>query len=208
MIPSYWPEAQRYLSLECPVMAGLIDAYPGEALSGRGDPFYTLLRSIVGQQISVKAADTVWARLESKVQPLSPEKVLRARETTLRGVGLSSQKVLYCKNLSRFFVDKISAECVEEPWAGLSDAEVVRQLTSIKGIGVWTAEMFLIFHLHRPDVYPLLDIGMVKAVEKYYGEGKKLTKAEVLMLGERWRPYRSAATWYLWRSLDPIPVVY
>ena len=189
-------------------MASLIDAYPREALIGRGDAFYTLLRSIVGQQISVKAADTVWARLESKVQPLSPEKVLRARETTLRGVGLSSQKVLYCKNLSRFFIDKIRAEYAAKPWEGLSDAEVVRQLTSVKGIGVWTAEMFLIFHLQRPDVYPLLDIGVVKAVEKHCGGGKKLTKAELLVFGERWRPFRSVATWYLWRSLDPVPVAY
>jgi len=123
-------------------------------------------------------------------------------------VGLSLQKVLYCKNLSRFFIDKIPADCTEKYWEGLSDAEVVRQLTSVKGIGVWTAEMFLIFHLQRPDVYPLLDIGVIKAVEKHCAGGAKLTKAEVLMLGERWRPYRSVATWYLWRSLDPVPVAY
>ena len=208
MTPSYWPEAKQHLSLSCPVMASLIDAYPGEALSGRGDAFYTLLRSIVGQQISVKAADTVWARLESKVKPLSPEKVLRARETTLRGVGLSSQKALYCKNLSRFFIGKIEEGSAEAYWKALSDEEVVKQLTSVKGIGVWTAEMFLIFHLQRPDVYPLLDIGVVKAVEKHCSAGQKLTKAELLAFGERWRPYRSVATWYLWRSLDPVPVAY
>ena len=193
MIPKYWTEATEHLSCRCATMAALIAEYPMETLTGRGDAFYTLLRSIVGQQISVKAADTVWGRLEAKIKPLVPAKVATARDTTLRAAGLSGQKVSYW---------------ISDYWVGLSDEEIVKQLTTIKGIGVWTVEMFLIFHLQRPDVYPLQDIAMIKAIEKYYAEGQKLTKPELIALGERWRPFRSVSTWYLWRSLDPVPVVY
>jgi DNA-3-methyladenine glycosylase II len=189
-------------------MAALIAEYPQETLTGRGDAFYTLLRSIVGQQISVKAADTVWGRLEAKIKPLVPAKVARARDTTLRAAGLSGQKVSYCKNLARFFLEHLPDDGISDYWGSLSDEAIVKQLTTIKGIGVWTAEMFLIFHLQRPDVYPLQDIAMIKAIEKYYAEGRKLGKPELIALGERWRPFRSVSTWYLWRSLDPVPVVY
>ena len=208
MIPKYWTEATEHLSCRCATMAALIAEYPMETLTGRGDAFYTLLRSIVGQQISVKAADTVWGRLEAKIKPLVPAKVARARDTTLRAAGLSGQKVSYCKNLARFFLEHLPSDGISDYWVGLSDEEIVKQLTTIKGIGVWTVEMFLIFHLQRPDVYPLQDIAMIKAIEKYYAEGQKLTKPELIALGERWRPFRSVSTWYLWRSLDPVPVVY
>ena len=208
MIPNYWTEATEHLSRRCATMAALIAEYPMETLTGRGDAFYTLLRSIVGQQISVKAADTVWGRLEAKVKPLVPAKVARARDTTLRAAGLSGQKVSYCKNLARFFLEHLPSDGISDYWGGLSDEEIVKQLTTIKGIGVWTVEMFLIFHLQRPDVYPLQDIAMIKAIEKDYAEGRKLSKPELIALGERWRPFRSVSTWYLWRSLDPVPVVY
>ncbi|MEI7774575.1 MAG: DNA-3-methyladenine glycosylase 2 family protein [Verrucomicrobiota bacterium] len=208
MIPTYWTEATEHLSRQCATMAALIAEYPLETLTGRGDAFYTLLRSIVGQQISVKAADTVWGRLEAKVKPLVPAKVARARDTTLRAAGLSGQKVSYCKNLARFFLEHLPDDGISDYWVSLSDEAIVKQLTTIKGIGVWTVEMFLIFHLQRPDVYPLQDIAMIKAIEKYYAEGQKLSKPELIALGERWRPFRSVSTWYLWRSLDPVPVVY
>lgn len=205
MIPPYWSDAQAHLSAVCPVMKSLIDTYSGEMLIGRGDAFYTLLRSIIGQQISVKAADSVWNKLVDKVKPLTPEKLLRTRDVTLRAAGLSGQKVLYCKELARYFKQP---HITPEYFLSLDDAEVMKELISIKGIGVWTAEMFLLFHLQRPDVYPLQDIGMIKAVEKYCADGRKLTKPEIIAYGERWRPYRSVATWYLWRSLDPVPVAY
>ena len=208
MIPTYWTEATEHLSRSCATMAALIAEYPQETLTGRGDAFYTLLRSIVGQQISVKAADTVWGRLEAKIKPLVPAKVARARDTTLRAAGLSGQKVSYCKNLARFFLEHLPDDGISDYWGSLSDEAIVKQLTTIKGIGVWTVEMFLIFHLQRPDVYPLQDIAMIKAIEKYYAEGRKLSKPELIALGERWRPFRSVSTWYLWRSLDPVPVVY
>ncbi len=187
-------------------MGRLIAAYPGEAMRSRGDAFYTLLRSIVGQQISVKAADAIWKRLESRIQPLTPLKVMRTREATLKGLGLSTQKAIYAKNLARFFVEQE----IESPdyWPMRSDDEIIAELTGIKGIGRWTVEMFLLFHLGRPDVYPLQDLGMIKAIELHYAEGRKLKKAELQAMGERWKPYRSVATWYLWRALDPVPVEY
>lgn len=205
MTPHYWNEAKAHLSAVCPIMASLISDYPDGSMVSRGDAFFTLMRSIVGQQISVKAADAVWGRLEAKVKPMTPQKVLRVRDTTLRSVGLSSQKVVYCKELARYFAQPhVSPEYFHE----LSDKEVIRELVSIKGIGVWSAEMFLLFHLQRPDIYPLQDIGMIKALERYYASGKKLSKDEIILYGERFRPYRSVATWYLWRALDPVPVAY
>lgn len=205
MTPSYWHEAKRHLSDRCEVMRQLIATYPDGILVGRGDAFYTLMRSIVGQQISVKAADAVWAKLEHKAKEMSPGKILRMRDVTLRGCGLSGQKVVYAKELARYF---LQPHITSGYFSALSDAELIRELTSIKGIGVWTAEMFLLFHLQRPDIFPLQDIGMIKAIERYCADGKKLSKSELLRHGERWRPYRSVATWYLWRALDPVPVAY
>lgn len=205
MKPPYWNEAKLYLKQACPTMGALIDAYPGEAMTSRGDAFYTLLRSIVGQQISVKAADAVWGRLEARVVPLTPAKMLRVRDTTLRAVGLSTQKTVYVKELARYFSQP---HVTGDFFAALDDESIIRELTSVKGIGRWTVEMFLIFHLGRPDVYPLLDLGMVKAIEKHYAGGGKLSREALAAHGERWRPYRTVATWYLWRALDPVPVSY
>jgi DNA-3-methyladenine glycosylase II len=206
MTPHYWHDATQHLSASCPTMAKIIASYPGELMQGRGDAFYTLLRSIVGQQISVKAADAVWGKLQAKVKPLTPEKIARVRDTTLRECGFSGQKVAYAKNLAQYFM--AHGICSERFFQALSDEEVIAELTAIKGIGRWTAEMFLIFHLQRPDVYPLQDLGLIKAVERHYNGGGKLAKPELIAAGERFRPYRSVATWYLWRALDPVPVAY
>lgn len=205
MPPDYWTKATKHLSTSCPTMKGLIAAYPGELLQGKGDAFVTLLRAIVGQQISVKAADAVWGRLAAKVRPMTPEKILRTRDATLRVCGFSGQKVVYAKNLAQYFSQP---HVTADYFAALSDDEVIAELTSIKGIGRWTAEMFLIFHLLRADVYPLQDLGMIKAIERYYSKGRKLSKAELIAMSEVWKPYRTVATWYLWRALDPVPVAY
>ena len=174
-------------------------------MHAREDGFFTLLRAIVGQQISVKAADSVWAKLVKLVKPFTPEALLRKRDTSLRTCGLSGQKVLYAKNVARFFVERnIHADY----WNSRTDEEIIAELTSIKGIGIWTAEMFLMFHLTRPDVLPLKDLGLLKAIDRQYGAGKPLKPADYLKIAENWRPYRSVATWYLWRSLDPVPVAY
>lgn len=205
MTPAYWTKATTQLSKQCPVMKGLIRQYKGEYLRARADGFYTLVRAVVGQQISVKAADAIWNRLVAKVKPLTPEKLGRTRIDTLRALGLSAQKAAYARNVAKFFAEnRVTADY----WAARSDAEVIQELTSIKGIGSWTAEMFLIFHLTRPDVFPIKDLAVLKAIDTHYTGGKRLTNKEYLAMAERWAPYRSVATWYLWRALDPVPVEY
>ena len=203
--PPYWNKATRHLSQSCPIMKTIVARYKGEGLHARVDGFYTLIRAVVGQQISVKAADAVWAKLNKAVNPLTPENLLRKRETTLRACGLSGSKVAYVRNVADFFKDRGRDA---DAWNGHSDDEVMALLTSIKGIGSWTAEMFLMFHLGRPDLLPLKDLGLLKAIDLYYTGGKRLKPAEYEQIAEKWRPYRTVATWYLWRALDPVPVAY
>lgn len=205
MIPDYWRQASLTLAANDAVMAALVGRHTDLALSTRGDPFATLARSIVGQQISVKAADSVWARFVAALPALTPEAVAAAGEPVLRGCGLSARKVEYLCDLAGRFRD---GSLAVERWPTMSDAEVIAELTAVRGIGVWTAEMFLIFNLLRPDVLPLDDIGLQRAVAVHYHGGARPTRRELAAYGERWRPFRSVATWYLWRSLDPVPVEY
>lgn len=200
-----WDLGARTLAERDPVMAAMI-AHAGEArLTSRGDAFLTLARSIVGQQISVKAADTVWGRLCERVDPLLPQHLVAVGIDGLVGCGLSQRKMLYLDELARGF---LSGALQPESWRGMDDDSVIRVLCEIRGIGRWTAEMFLIFNLQRPDVFPLDDVGLQRAVAQSYCAGVKPTRAELQALGERWRPWRSLATWYLWRDLDPVPVAY
>lgn len=203
--PDYWDDAKAYLSKKDKTLKKLIDTYHGEAMQLKGDYFQTLARSIVGQQISVKAADSVWARVCTQVGAITPKNVLAASEPELRSCGLSGRKVEYMHSIARFFIER---EDDIAQWDEVDDATIIKQLTEIKGIGVWTAEMFLLFALGRPDIFPLLDIGMLKAIYLHYNDGEKMGKADVIALGAKWQPYRTVATWYLWRALDPVPVAY
>ncbi len=169
------------------------------------NPFSTLVRAIIGQQISVKAATAISSRLESLIGIVSTKHYLAAGEEELRQCGLSRPKIRYITNVANAFEEGLLTPAL---WVEMSDEEIEKQLTSISGIGKWTAQMFLIFHLHRPDILPLNDIGLLKAVAKYYASGKQLSKTEVLEIARVWKPYRTVATWYLWRSLDPLPVQY
>jgi DNA-3-methyladenine glycosylase II len=186
-------------------MGGIIAQCGPVHLLSRGDPFQTLARSIVGQQISVKAAQSVWDRFAAAAREVRPERVARMRESTLRAAGLSTRKAEYLQDLARRF---LSGEVDPARWPDRPDEEVIAELVQVRGIGRWTAEMFLIFNLLRPDVYPLDDLGLLKAISIHYNDGRPVTKAEASELGERWRPWRTLATWYLWRSLDPLPVDY
>ena len=202
--PDFWKQATRELSAADPIMAGIIAAHPEGMLASRGEPFYTLARSIVGQQISVKAADSVWARFETQVKSVTPKKVLAASDEALRSCGLSGQKVKYMRHLSEFFDAHPNPD-----WNHRTDEEVMKELIAIKGIGRWTIEMFLIFNLMRPDVFPIADIGVQKGIIKHYTKGKPMSLAQMEKLAaKKWKPWRSVATWYLWRSLDPVPVEY
>jgi DNA-3-methyladenine glycosylase II len=205
LTPLYWQQASAELALADPVLASLIERFAGVALVSRGDPFVTLLRSIVGQQISVKAADSVWARLQAAVPELTPDGVLGSTGDGLRGCGLSARKAEYVIDLARHFA---SGQIDAEQWSRMDDGELVAELTRVRGIGVWTAEMFLIFNQLRPDVLPLDDLGLQRAVAIHYHAGERPPRRVLVAHGERWRPWRSVATWYLWRSLDPLPVEY
>jgi DNA-3-methyladenine glycosylase II len=204
--PEYWDKAKRALARRDPVMGAIMRGHPGVYMTVRGEPFMTLARAICGQQISVKAAQSVWDRvcicLEQKI---SPEAVVAADRKHLRACGLSDRKTEYIADLAQHFVDgKIHAR----HWPQMSDEDIIAELTDVRGIGRWTAEMFLMFNLLRPDVFPLDDLGLQKGIRVSYFKGRKISLARMRKLGESWRPWRSVATWYLWRSLDPVPVEY
>ncbi len=210
--PPFWGQAKRRLRAADGAMAAIIASHPRIHLVGRGDGFRTLARSIVGQQISVKAADAVWGRLCTRCEQIAPQQVLRRRAGTLRACGLSERKVEYLRDLARNFEQ---GRIDPARLARCEDEEVIERLVALRGIGRWTAEMFLIFNLLRPDVFPIDDLGLLKAIGRNFLDGEPPSallrgagRAKVVRLGERWAPYRSVATWYLWRSLDPVPVEY
>jgi DNA-3-methyladenine glycosylase II len=205
VVPEYWKVACDNLAKQDRVLKQLIAEYKDASLRSRGSAFETLLRAIVGQQISVKAAQSVWDRFESRVEVVSTESVLAHPPEVLQSCGLSRQKVVYMQDLARHFE---TGAINPRRFKSLGDEDLIKSLCNVRGIGRWTAEMFLIFHLRRPDVYPLQDIGLIRAVERHYLGGRKASSEEVSEIGERWRPWRTVATWYLWRSLDPFPVEY
>ncbi|HEX6827421.1 MAG TPA: DNA-3-methyladenine glycosylase 2 family protein [Burkholderiales bacterium] len=205
MKPEYWKRACRELAARDEVLAGIIAAYRGETLACRGDAFGTLARSIVGQQISVKAADSVWRRLEEALGEISAESVTGATAIRLQRCGLSGRKAEYLQGLGRGFADGLLQP---SQWSKLDDEALVRELVRIRGIGPWSAEMFLIFHLLRPDVLPLADLGLQRAIRLHYHGDRQISLRRMQVIAGRWRPWRTVATWYLWRSLDPVPVEY
>jgi DNA-3-methyladenine glycosylase II len=203
--PAYWDRAKRVLAKRDPVMAGIMRAHPKVFMMHRGEPFFTLARAIVGQQISVKAAQSVWNKVVVCVEKVSPEDVLKVERTALRACGLSDRKTEYIADLAQHFADgKIHVH----RWPDMDDEAIIAELTEVRGIGRWTAEMFLMFNLMRPDVFPLDDLGLRKGICRAYYKKRKVSLRTMRRLGETWRPWRSVATWYLWRSLDPVPVEY
>lgn len=203
--PTYWNQAISELSRNDKTLKKVIDSYKGEVMQLRPQPFYTLARSITGQQISVKAAQSVWNRVMETAGTMTPEIIAHMNAESLKACGLSSRKVEYMHALANHFIANTQ---IIAQWPSMSDEAIISELCSIKGIGRWTAEMFLIFHLGRPDIFPLADIGLQKAVYKFYNEGKPMPLNELRNHGDKWKPWRSVATWYLWRSLDPVPVAY
>jgi DNA-3-methyladenine glycosylase II len=203
--PRYWTRAVRELGARDPVIGQLAERHPGSVLRTRGDAFQTLARSIVGQQISVQAAQTVWNRLAAAVPQLAPGPVAAAGDELLRGCGLSARKVLYLRELATHFA---GGRIDTRRWTRASDEQMIAELTALRGIGRWTAEMFLIFHLTRPDVLPLADLGLQRAMSRHYNRGRPIGTERMQRVAACWQPWRTVATWYLWRSLDPIPVEY
>jgi DNA-3-methyladenine glycosylase II len=202
---AYWIRAKRALARADPVLGRIIREHPRIALEPRGEPFHTLARSIVGQQISVKAAASIWARVCVLAPRMHPEEIAVARHARLRACGLSQRKAEYLADLAgRFLNGKVHPLA----WERMDDEAVIAELVQVRGIGRWTAEMFLMFNLLRPDVLPLADLGLQKAIRIHYFKGRKVSLRTMRRVAEAWAPWRSVATWYLWRSLDPIPVEY
>jgi DNA-3-methyladenine glycosylase II len=203
--PEYWKQAARELAERDSVMRSLVVRFDGLAMGSRGDAFATLARSIVGQQISVKAAQSVWDRVHARLEGVTPTALARCRMPSLRACGLSGQKASYLRDLATKFLD---GSLDPARWHEIEDEALILELTQVKGIGRWTAEMFLMFYLARPDVLPVADIGLQRAMRLSYNRGRPLSVKRMHKIGAAWAPWRSVATWYLWRSLDPIPVEY
>lgn len=203
--PRYWGRAVKALSASDSVLASIIETSRSEGLRRRSDAFTMLSRAIIGQQISVKAADSIWQRFADLCGGVSPDRVLAVGEAKLRDGGLTRQKADYLVHLAEAARD---GRLDTPNWGRLDDQAIIDELLVLKGIGRWTAEMFLIFHMQRPDVFPLGDLGLRRAVGLRYADGRTLELDEINEIAAPWRPWRTVATWYLWRSLDPIPVEY
>ncbi len=184
-------------------MQNLIQHYEGAILTSQGNPFTTLARSIIGQQISVKAAESVWQKVIRTIPNFTPHTIFAAEHEALRTCGLSGRKIVYLQDLSRHFLQGTFNEAT---WINMEDEALIAQLAQVKGIGRWTAEMFLIFYMQRPDIFPVDDIGLKRAISRHYNNNQPVNKKWMTELAKPWQPWRSVATWYLWRSLDPIPV--
>ena len=204
--PKYWCNAKKILSKRDPVLKKIIRKFSRGYLKTRNNPFFSICRTIVGQQISTKAADSIWIKFENKCKKkIVPKNVIKLSFASLRSAGLSRQKISYLKNISKSFKNKsFSVKDLKK----MSDEEAINYITKLKGLGIWSAQMFLMFNLNRPDIFPTKDIGLIRAISKNYKTSyppseKFLNKISKLHLG-----YRSVFTWYMWRSIDPVDVEY
>jgi DNA-3-methyladenine glycosylase II len=203
--PTYWAEACKHLVKKDRVMKRLIPQFGDACLQSRGDAFVTLARSIVGQQISVKAAQSVWDKFALLPRKITPANVLKLKVDDMRAAGLSARKIEYLVDLA---INFDSGSLHVGQWTEMDDELIINELVAIRGIGRWTAEMFLIFHLMRPNVLPLDDVGLINGISHNYFSGEAVSRSEVREVAAAWAPYCSVATWYIWRSLDPLPVEY
>jgi DNA-3-methyladenine glycosylase II len=200
--PEDYSRARRLLLRRDPVLAGIIRKHGtcGLASAQRADHFSALVRAITGQQLSTKAASTIYTRLAALMPGgVTPGALSSLTDEQMRAVGMSRQKIAYFRDLSE---KSLSGAVRLDALDAMTDDEVIAALTQVKGIGRWSAEMFLMFRLHRPDVLPVDDLGIVNAVKNVYRLRKRPTAARIRKIGEAWRPYRSVASWYLWRTLD------
>ncbi len=204
--PEYWAQACTELMKHDRILKKIIPKYGSGFLVTRGDAFITLSRAIVGQQISVAAAQSVWNKvLLTAKKKVNPKNILALSVEELRAAGLSGRKVEYIRDLAEHFD---SGRLHARQWKGMDDESVIKELTAIRGIGRWTAEMFLIFNMVRPDILPLDDVGLIRAISLNYFSGEPVSRHEAREVAANWAPWRTVATWYMWRSIDPIPVEY
>jgi DNA-3-methyladenine glycosylase II len=204
--PIYWQKAKRILSRRDPVLRTIIKKYKKGFLTTKNNPFFSLCRTIVGQQISTKAADSIWYRFEKKCNKrIIPNTILKLSSHALKSAGLSRQKVSYLKNIAKSFKSKsFSVRKLKK----MNDKEAINYVTKLKGLGVWSAEMFLMFNLNRPNVFPIQDIGLLRAISKNYKTSYPPSKRFLNKISKLHAGYRTVFTWYMWRSIDPTNVEY
>ena len=205
MKTKFWNKAKIYLSKKDKVLKLIINNYPNEELLINNNYFHTLLKSIIGQQISVSAANSIQKKFFSIKKKIDPKNVIKINNITLKNIGLSKQKILYIKNISYFFIhNKNFIKNIKN----YDEHEIRNHLIEVKGIGPWTVDMFLIFGLGKSNIFPKGDLGFLKAISISYKKKLPIEEKELNKLFKNWSPYNTVATWYLWRSLDPIPISY
>ena len=202
--PEWWEAAKQVISTSDVLLKDVIEDFEEPSLSSRGNLFATLIKSIVGQQISVIAASAVWSRFCECVGEVDEESILAKSHQELREVGLSHRKVEYIVGIAKAWRDGNG----DNDRDSKSDEEVIEELTKLRGVGRWTVQMLLIFALLRQDVFPIDDIGLIRGMEKLYNSENKLEKSELYEISEKWKPYRTMGVWYIWRTIDPEPVEY
>ena len=204
--PKYWSKAKKLLSKKDPVLKKIIKKFNKGYLKTRNKPFFSLCRTIIGQQISVKAADSIWKKFEKKCRKkITPDTVLKLNSRSLKGAGLSRQKISYIKNIAKAFKSK-SFDLAK--LKKMNDTDAINYITKLKGLGVWSAEMFLMFNLNRPNIFPVKDIGLLRAISKNYKKTYPPSKKFLETISKIHYGYRTVFTWYMWRSIDPSDVEY
>ena len=204
--PVYWKKAKKILSKRDPVLKKIFNKFNKGFLTSRGDPFFSICRTIVGQQISTKAADSIWLKFEKKCKnKIIPQNVLKLSSASLRNAGLSRQKISYLKNIAKSFKNKsFNIKDLKK----MDDTTAINYITKLKGLGIWSAQMFLMFNLNRPDIFPTKDIGLLRAISKNYKTPYPPSNRYLNKISKRHLGYRTVFTWYMWRSIDPVDVEY
>ena len=204
--PVYWQKAKKTLSKKDSILRKIIKKYNKGFLTTRNNPFFSLCRTIVGQQISTKAADSIWAKFEKKCKRnIKPKTILKISSRSLKSAGLSRQKISYLKNIAKAFIRK-SFDVAK--LKKMNDSDAINYITKLKGLGVWSAEMFLMFNLNRPNIFPVKDIGLLRAISKNYKTNYPPSKKFLEKISKIHYGYRTVFTWYMWRSIDPSDVQY
>ena len=204
--PTYWNKAKKILSKRDPILRKIIIKYNKGYLTTKNKPFFSICRTIVGQQISTKAADSIWLRFEGKCRKkITPEVVLNSSTRSLKSAGLSRQKVSYLKNIAKSFKNKsFNIRDLKK----MDDDSAIDYITKLKGLGIWSAQMFLMFNLNRSDIFPTKDIGLIRAISKNYKTSYPPSKKFLNRISKKHSGYRTVFTWYMWRSIDPVVVEY
>ena len=204
--PGYWYKAKKILSKRDPVFREITKRYNKGFLTTRNNPFFSLCRTIVGQQISTKAANSIWLKFETKCKKkIKPKTILKISFRSLKSAGLSRQKISYLKNIAKAFANKsFDVNEVKK----MNDINAITYITKLKGLGVWSAEMFLMFNLNSPNIFPVKDIGLLRAISKNYKTNYPPSKKFLEKISKTHDGYRTMFTWYMWKSIDPSDVEY